>query len=85
MYIRGMGQATDPGCVVSGTDSTGNLIESCNVSTPGSLCGGVSTFPFFGTADASGFCAALPSGTMTSFAIAGGLLLAFLFATGGRR
>lgn len=84
MYVRGMGQATDPGCVVSGTDSAGNLIESCNVSTPGSLCGGVSSFPFFGMTDAAGFCAALPSSTVTMVTVGLGLAAAALLL-GGKR
>jgi hypothetical protein len=84
MYIRGMGQATDPGCVVSGTDSAGNLIESCTVGTPGSLCGDVSTFPFFGMVDAQGFCAALPSTTVT-MVTAGLAIAAAALLLGGKR
>jgi hypothetical protein len=84
MYVRGMGQATDPGCVVSGTDSAGNLIESCNVSTAGSLCGGVSTYPFFGVADASGFCTALPASTVTMVTV-GLAVAAAVLLLGGKR
>ena len=84
MYIRGMGQATDPNCVVSGTDSQGNLIESCSTSTPGSLCGGVSSFPFFGVSDAQGFCTALPSSTVMMVG-AGLAIFAAVFLLKGRR